>query len=65
MDRPITYFEKQDVTVGLLNDEEFLYVSLLTSGSVGRQAMATGLTVWFDPDGGKDEWYGIVASVPG
>ena len=60
----ITYFEKQDVTVGLLNDEEFLYVSLVTSGPVGRQAMATGLTVWFDPDGGKDEWYGIRFPVP-
>ncbi len=59
-----TYFEKQDVTVGLLNDDEFLYVSLVTSGPVGRQAMATGLTVWFDPDGGKDEWYGIRFPVP-
>ncbi len=60
----ITYFEKQDVTVGLLNDDEFLYVSLVTSGPVGRLAMATGLTVWFDPDGGKDEWYGIRFPVP-
>ncbi len=59
-----TYFEKQDVTVGLLNDDEFLYVSLVTSGPVGRLAMATGLTVWFDPDGGKDEWYGIRFPVP-
>ena len=59
-----TYFEKQDVTVGLLNDDEFLYVSLVTSSPVGRQAMATGLTVWFDPDGGKDEWYGIRFPVP-
>ena len=60
----ITYLEKQDVTVGLLNDEEFLYVSLVTSGPAGRQAMATGLTVWFDPDGGTDEWYGIRFPVP-
>ena len=59
-----TYFEKQDVTVGLLNDEEFLYVSLVTSGPVGRLAMATGLMVWFDPDGGTDEWYGIRFPVP-
>ena len=59
-----TYFEKQDVTVGLLNDEEFLYVSLVTSGPVGRLAMAAGLTVWFDPSGGKDEWYGIRFPVP-
>lgn len=59
-----TYIEKHDVTLGLLNDEEFLYVSLVTSGPVGRQAMATGLTVWFDPDGGTDEWYGIRFPVP-
>ena len=59
-----TYFEKHDVTVGLLNDEEFLYVSLVTSGPVGRLVMATGLTVWFDPDGGTDEWYGIRYPVP-
>ena len=58
----ITYFEKQDVTVGLLNDEEFLCVSLVTSGPVGRQAMATGLTVWFDPDGGKAPWTSGMAS---
>ena len=59
-----TYFEKQDVNVGLLNDDEFLYVSLVTSGPVGRLAMAAGLTVWFDPSGGKDEWYGIGFPVP-
>ena len=59
-----TYFEKQEVTVGLLNDDEFLYVSLVTSGPIGRQAMATGLTVWFDPEGGQDEWYGIRFPVP-
>ena len=59
-----TYFEKQDVTVGVLNDDEFLYVSLVTSGPVGRLAMATGLTVWLDPDGGNDEWYGIRFPVP-
>ena len=59
-----THFEKQDVIVGLLNDEEYLYVSLVTSGPVGRLAMAAGLTVWFDPSGGKDEWYGIRFPVP-
>ena len=59
-----TYFEKEDVTVGLLNDGEFLYLSLVTSGPVGRLAMAAGLVVWFDPSGGKDEWYGIRFPVP-
>ena len=60
----VTYFEKQDVSVGVLNDDEFLYVSLMTGGPVGRLAMATGLTVWLDPDGGTDEWYGIRFPVP-
>ena len=59
-----TYFEEQEVTIGLVNDAEFLYVSLVSSGAVGRQAMATGLTVWVDPDGGTDEWYGIRFPVP-
>ena len=48
----------------MLNDEEFLYVSLVTSGPAGRLAMATGLTIWLDPDGGTDEWYGIRFPVP-
>jgi len=59
-----TYFEKQDLNIGLVNDDEFLYVSLVTSGPVGRLAMAAGLTVWFDPSGGKEEWYGIRFPVP-
>ena len=33
----ITYFEKQDVTVGLLNGDEFLYVSLVTSSPARRR----------------------------
>ena len=60
----MTSFEDQDVSVGLLNDAEFLYVSLIAPGPVGRQAMVAGLTVWIDPKGGTDEWYGIRFPVP-
>ena len=42
----MTYFEKQDVTVGLLNDDEFLYVSLVTSGPVGRLAGTRQRAQW-------------------
>ena len=38
----VTYFEKQDVTVGLLNDDEFLYVSLVTSGPVAQAESLLG-----------------------
>lgn len=60
----MTSFEDQDVSVGLLNDAEFLYVSLIAPGPVGRQAMVAGLTVWIDPKGGTDEWHGIRFPVP-
>ena len=54
-----TFIEDKDVSIGLLNDDEFLYVSLSSNDSLRMQVMRTGLTVWFDPEGGTDEWYGI------
>ena len=54
-----TYIEDKDVSIGLLNDDEFLYVSLSSDNGLRMQVMRAGLTVWFDPEGGTDEWYGI------
>ena len=54
-----TYIEDKDVSIGLLNDDEFLYVSLSSDSGLRMQVMRAGLTVWFDPEGGTDEWYGI------
>ena len=54
-----TYIEDKDVSIGLLNDDEFLYVSLSGNDNLRMQVMRAGLTIWFDPEGGTDEWYGI------
>ena len=52
--------EEQDFVIGLLNDDEYLYVSLVTSSAQLRnQIMALGLTVWIDPAGGKAKTTGI------
>ena len=54
-----TYIEDKDISIGLLNDDEFLYVSLSGNDNLRMQVMRAGLTIWFDPEGGTDEWYGI------
>jgi hypothetical protein len=47
-------------SLGVLNDGDHLYVSLLTTdpGIVG-QVVRGGLTIWLDADGGKDKSFGI------
>jgi len=50
----------KNITVGLANDENFLYLCLRSSEeSTLRQALLTGFTVWFDAKGGKQRRFGI------
>lgn len=50
----------KNITVGLANDETFLYLCLRSSKeSTLRQAMMTGFRVWFDSEGGKHKRFGI------
>jgi hypothetical protein len=52
--------EKEELEIGLLNDEDFLYLSL--SFPQRPQMMRTlmlGLIVWFDPKGGKKRKFGV------
>ena len=45
---------------GFLNDQNFLYVSLVTEDDSLRKEIARGgLTVWFDPKGGDEKVLGI------
>ena len=58
--RAVMYVQDKNVAIGLLNDEEYLYICLSTVDSWRiRQMMGSGLTLWFDPDGGKDKTFGI------
>ncbi|MFC2173259.1 hypothetical protein ACFLU6_11600 [Acidobacteriota bacterium] len=55
-----TYLEKDDVAVGLLNDETHLYVALITGRSdLERQLQMRGFTLWLDSKGGKKKSFGI------
>lgn len=54
------YFEDSAISVGLINDERYLYVSMMTENPMLRsQMMRQGLTVWLDPQGGKNKSFGI------
>jgi len=56
----MTYLEDKKVAVGLLNDEEYLYVALVTTDrQLQRQIVGLGFTLWFDPAGGKGKSFGI------
>lgn len=48
------YLKDSHVSLGLRNDQDFLYVCLMSSeGQFRRQMMGLGLTVWLDPEDGK------------
>ena len=52
--------EDENVAVGLLNDGEYIYLSLETRDRrLGMQLLGMGFTVWFDPDGGDDKVLGV------
>jgi len=54
------FFEEDNVSVGLLNDENFFYICMIAEDQFMRtQIMRQGFTLWFDPDGGKKKTFGI------
>jgi len=56
----LTYLDGKNVSLGIKNDGEFLYICLVsTDRMLQRQMMMRGLTAWFDPDGGKKKTFGI------
>lgn len=54
------YFGEENISIGLLNDENFLYICLIAEDQFIRtRVMMQGLALWFDPDGGKKKTFGI------
>jgi hypothetical protein len=55
-----SYVDAAKISVGLLNDENYLYVNLVLWEPMQQmQAMGQGLTLWFDPEGGDEKTLGI------
>lgn len=56
----LTYVEEFKVSVGITNDTDFLYICAVVENSLVRmQVMRQGLTVWFDPKGGRKKTLGL------
>lgn len=52
--------DDKQTSVGLLNDDTYLYVGVVTSNpTLQRQIMRGGITLWFDREGGQDKKFGI------
>ena len=57
---PTTFFEEEGTSVGLCNDSENLYIHFrFRNETMPRTIRMTGLNIWVDVDGGKDQDIGI------
>ncbi len=56
-DNDMTFLEKQDVLVGAVNDDEYLYISFYsTSRERAMQLMQSGFTIWLNAKGKKKDF---------
>ncbi len=56
----LTYVEEFKVSVGITNDLDYLYICAVVENPLVRmQVMRQGLTVWFDPKGGRKKVFGL------
>ncbi len=54
------YAAKAKVSLTLLNDSKDIYIGLSSRDrEVHAHVLGMGLTIWFDPDGGKNKTFGI------
>ncbi|MFA5090005.1 MAG: hypothetical protein WC510_03075 [Candidatus Omnitrophota bacterium] len=54
------YDENTRVNIGVMNDDTYLYVCLITRNhGLMEQLLRSGFTVWFDPKGGNNKVLGI------
>ena len=54
------YDEENMIRIGLYNDDDNLYICLSTwNARIQTQLLRMGFTIWFDPEGGKKERFGI------
>lgn len=56
----LTSIEKENLSLGVLNDGAYLYLALVSSDrQLVNQMMIRGFTVWFDAAGGKEKTLGL------
>ena len=56
----VYYDERSRVAINMFNDNEFLYICLISRNrNMEKQLMESGFVVWFDPENGKKKMIGI------
>jgi hypothetical protein len=56
----LTSLKKEGILLGVQNDADYLYITLITSGQTKtRQLLGDGLILWLDGEGGSDKNFGI------
>jgi hypothetical protein len=61
---PSTYVETPNIALRVLNDDSYLHIFMSSPNTdLLAQIVGRGITVWFDPGGGKDRVFGI--RIPG
>ncbi|MGD9401868.1 MAG: hypothetical protein PVF95_06340 [bacterium] len=61
-----TYVEEGNIAVAVANDAEDLFICLHSpTREIAGQIVMSGLTVWFDPEGGFDRRFGVHCPVGG
>ena len=54
------YLEEENISVGMNNDDDFVYVCVIAEDIFLRtQMMHQGFILWFDPTGGQEKLFGI------
>ncbi len=64
---PQYYDKEKQVVVKIMNDDDSIYICFSANDrELKKMLMASGLTVWIDPEGGKERKYGVrLAMKPG
>ena len=56
----LTYVDKQNISLGVMNDTDYLYVCLAAEDqAMIRRILRQGMILWFNPEGGKNKTLGI------
>lgn len=54
------YFEYENISVGVLNDDNYVYICMIAEEPLMlAQVMGQGFTLWFDPNGRKEKTLGV------
>ncbi len=54
------YVEKANVSIGMFNDSESMYICMVTTDrQIARRTLREGMRLWFDPEGGQKKTFGI------